>query len=124
MLCSSSLLGEYLKNSTHVYTYVYPTSVVVGTPFYTSCPQCRSKIGNVKPITRSDTKFARNISLVNQLRDRLFSIEMTTCKDKKIVLFKELFNIVLTHQNIVKEEHRFINIIEKKLKEFYMQRLE
>lgn len=112
--------GEYLKNSTNVYTYVYPTAVVVGTPFYTNCPQCRGKIGNVKPITRSDTQFARRTSLLNQLRDRLFSIEMACCDDDKTVLFKQLFNIILQHQNIIKKETHLLDVIVRKLKELYL----
>ena len=113
--------GEYLKNYTNVYTYIYPSSVVVRTPFYTNCPQCRRKIGTVKPTTRSDTQFARRTSLINQIRDKLFSIEITRYEYEKPTLFKELFNLIIENHTIVKKEARLFDMVEKKLKYLYLQ---
>lgn len=111
--------GEYLKRSTDVYTYVYPERVIVSTPFYARCPQCRGDIGNVKPTTRKDTQFARRTSLITQFRNQLFAIEMAGSNEEKTILFSDIFDIVVQNKTLLKDEDRFNKMLKNKLKFLY-----
>jgi hypothetical protein len=111
--------GEYLKNSTDVFTYIYPGRIIVSTPFYAKCPQCRGDIGNVKPITRSDTHFARRVSLITQFRNMLFSIEMSQNNEEKEAIFSDIFETIITNKDLIKNEEKFNIMLRKKLKFLY-----
>ena len=112
--------GSYLKNYTDVLTYIYHGRIIINTPLYTNCPQCRSKIFNVKPTTRSDTVFGRKFSLATQFRNMLFAVEITPDIDTKLSIFSNIFNIIARNKNLIRNEFQFKNIIKKKLRFLYM----
>lgn len=111
--------GEYLKNSTDVLTYIYPSRVVVSTPFYARCPQCRGDIGNVKPTTRADTKFARRASLVTEFRNMIFDVEMVLTVEDRSAIFTKIFEIVVRNKELLKGERKFSEMLKRKLEYLY-----
>jgi hypothetical protein len=91
----------------------------MSTPFYARCPQCRGDIGNVKPITRADTHFARQVSLITQIRNQLFKVEMVETNTEKSVIFKDIFETIVHNKDLIKNEERFNTMLRKKLKFLY-----
>lgn len=114
-----SCWGNYLKNSTDVFTFVYHGSVIISTPFYTQCPQCRSNIGSVKSITRSDTYLARKLSLFTHIRNKLFAVDLTESKEEKETILNDIFDKILRNKVILKDEKIFNNMISTKLIDLY-----
>lgn len=113
--------GEYLKHSTDMYTIIYPNAVVMSTPYFTNCPQCRKAIKNVKPITRYDTKFARETAIMACIRDKIFAAEMTLSFENKKQIFNDLFYLLSREKNLLKDNNAFLNVIKNKLKSLYFE---
>jgi hypothetical protein len=111
--------GEYLKNTTHVFTLMYPDRVVMSTPLYAKCPQCRGSIGTVKSITRSDTNFTRRASLIESCMNFINCIEMAELTDDKISFYRNLFNLFIDNKSILNKEVDFIQVLKSKLYELY-----
>lgn len=111
--------GEYLKNFTNIFIRIHCDKVVIGTPFYTKCPQCRGNIGNVKPITRSDTHIARRISLCSQYCKQIFRADITNSKEEKEYIFKNIFDLIIRNKQIIKKEEIFKDILREKLQFLY-----
>jgi hypothetical protein len=111
--------GEYLQHSTDVYTYVYPSQVVLQTPISTPCPQCRQNINNVKPITRADTFFARGISLINNYNNLLYAADLAETIEEKLDMFDVIFSGFVSNKNLIKNDNFYLNVLCKKLKELY-----
>lgn len=114
-----SCWGEYLKSSTDVFTYIYPGTVVVSTPFYAKCPQCRGDIGNVKPTTRNDTHFARRASLVTQFRNQLFAVEMAGNDEERAGILRNMFDTIAQHKDLLENEKRIKEMLQNKLRDLY-----
>lgn len=117
--CHPECWGKYLKNSTKIVTIIYPENVIISTPYYTTCPQCRQNIGTVKRITRADTHFARKASLITQFKNQLYMIEMSDTHEEKIILYDHIFDTILHNKNLIKSEDNFIRVLKNKLYYLY-----
>jgi len=111
--------GEYLQNSTEVYTYVFPNQVVISTPLGLQCPQCRQNINNIKPITRSDTIFARSIVIVNNYNNILLAADLLSTFEEKWDIFDILFDGLLENKGLIVKEAEYLTVLSNKLKELY-----
>jgi hypothetical protein len=114
--------GEYLKNSTNVTTLIFPTKVVVQTPYWTDCPICKRNIGSVKPVTRYDTEFGRRASLVAKFRNALFAVEMADSEEEKNSIFTDIFNSVIDQRSLFGKNDRFFKMIQNKLVDLYKKK--
>lgn len=113
--------GEYLKKSTDIYTIVYPTAVVMSTPLFTTCPQCRRGIGNIKPITRGDTEFARKTAVITTVRDKLFAAEMASSDNDKAKIFNDIFYLLSREKSLFRDDYTFVTMVKNKLKSLYTE---
>ena len=108
--------GEYLKNITELITYIYTDKVILSSPLYVKCPQCRQNNGNIKPVTRSDTKYARKMSLINYCINELINVQLSQSREEMVDIYKDMFEIVLQNKNLIKDENIFNDILKDNLK--------
>lgn len=111
--------GSYLKNTTNVVTFVYPNYCSIMSPYTTRCPICRKNIGNVKSLTRSDTRNGRGQALILTIRNMLFQIEMETNSKEKQEIAVRMFNIIVNNNILLFENETLATAIKEKLKTLY-----
>lgn len=94
--------------------------ILLEIPIGIECPQCRSIITNIKPITRSDTVLARiacvYIGYINMIN--ILENDNETEASKKDALTK-VFNSIVQNKVIFNDEKEFVRIVKKKLRHLY-----
>ena len=115
----SKCWGKYLKKFTEVNTYLYQETIVIEFPFYGKCPQCNETIKNIKPCTRSDTKFSRKTIMYRQVRNILDAAELVQNYNERIAIFANIFTILGNYKNLLKEEDIFNIAVKRKLRFLY-----
>ena len=115
--------GKYLQNSTGTHTEVDVDTVIVFTPWNARCPQCRGRINNVKPVTRSDTHLGRTLSIIINYCSFLSMIEEEEydSREEKFALYSKLLNIMLEHKAIIRANDALSTIWKNKLYRLYTE---
>lgn len=111
--------GKYLEKTSDVITYIHQGRIIISTPFYTKCPQCRGNICNVKTVTRSDTRFARRTCFARELNKMLVAADINQDNDQRQIIFTNIFKIISRNKNLIRGDERFKNIISEKLRFLY-----
>lgn len=111
--------GEYLKSSTKVRTYFLPGRIIVSTPYATRCPQCRGRILNVKPVTRSDTDLGRRVAVVVDYAGLLSAFEEAETKEEEIFFLTTAFDMLIANKAIVCRNDLFMNMLKARLRSLY-----
>ena len=107
--------GKYLKNYTHVTTYIYEQEILITVPLYAKCPQCSGSIGNVKPITRSDTRFGRRTFLRLTCQNMFEDAEMAQDTTSRVAIFRNIFEIISQNKNLLRGGSSFKKMVKTKL---------
>ena len=110
-----SCWGKYLKNFTNVKTYISDQEMLITVPLYAKCPQCNGYIGNLKPTTRSDTRFGRQIILRLICQDMMYDAEMTQDRIKRTSIFRKMFEMIACNKILLRRAQIFKNMIRTKL---------
>ena len=114
--------GNYLKNICGTTRPVYnePGLIIIDIPYSVSCPQCRNNIFNVKPVTRSDTKFARYELLLENLDTMIDTINNCSNIADKDDILRDIFDTVIKNKKFILHEPKLVKVFNEKLKELYM----
>jgi hypothetical protein len=107
--------GKFLKNYTNVITYIYEEEILITVPLYVNCPQCNRDIANVKPVTRSDTRFGRRTFLRIRCQNMFDYANLTEDLVKKSAIFKNIFETIFDNKNLLRKGSSFRNMIKNKL---------
>ena len=107
--------GKYLKNYTYVTTYIYEEEIIITVPLYAKCPQCSGSIANVKPITRSDTRFGRRTLLRLRCKNMFEAAEMPQHLSIRFAIFRNIFETIAQNKNLLRGGSIFKNMIKTKL---------
>lgn len=94
--------GEYVNKSSLVLTYLFPSKVLVTSPLSVKCPECRGRISTVKPVTRSDTAFARYVALISEYITILDELAMAGNSQMRDELLHELFRDLVSNHQLLK----------------------
>ena len=113
--------GEYLKHSTEVETYIFQDHVIVTTPLSAACPLCRGRITTVKPTTRSDTHFARCVTVVNTYKNLLFKLELLDDDEERDNLLSSVFDFLAENRALFKSSVDFSRMVRTKLQQLYYE---
>jgi len=116
----SSCWGKYLQNSNKVKTYISDDAVIIRTAWSIKCPQCRQKMMNVKPVTRSDTEFARNLAILADYILFLETIEYVNTEEELHNLYKNVLDAMISHKALVKQNEILVALLKLRLKNMYM----
>ena len=111
--------GEYLQHSTDVITYIYPTHIIISTPFSTVCPQCKSNINTVKSTTRSETVFARKTAVISYYKNMLYHIDLATNHEERNSLLKVSWGFFQEQKNLILADKELTKILKEKLVQLY-----
>jgi len=119
----SKCWGKYLQSSTPTSTAVAPNMVVVFTPWSAECPQCRGRISNVKPITRSDTNLARRLSITLDYYSFLTILDDIEYYDveERFELYSKLLDVMMQHKAIIRANDWLSSILKDRLKVLYKE---
>lgn len=110
-----SCWGKYVNNYTNVITYIYDEEIIITVPLYIKCPQCSGDIGNLKPITRSDTRFGRRTILRLRCQHMFEAAEMPENVSKRFAIFRNIFEIIAQNKNLLRGGRSLKNMIKLKL---------
>lgn len=111
--------GEYLQHSTDVVTYIYPTHIIISTPFNTVCPQCKSKINTVKSTTRSETAYARKTAVISTYKNMLYYIDLVENQEERNELLKISWSFFQENKNLILADEELTKILQEKLAQLY-----
>ena len=112
--------GKYINKESEVVTFVSENNdVLITSPIYTRCPQCRGNIKEVKSTTRSDTYSGRKIAFIYSVYEMLIILESAQTRDDKIKTITKIFKYLLENKKLFSKEDGFKNVIRDKLKFFY-----
>lgn len=92
--CHPGCWGKYIKEKTDISTYICSQKVEMKYNLYVRCPICNSQIGNIKPLTRSDTLFLRRSIISVIISNKLKNIKRTEIREEKTILIKDLQKIL------------------------------
>jgi hypothetical protein len=99
--CHPKCWGKYVKEKTDVVTYIYPKKIMMKYHLYVKCPICKTQIGNVKPLTRSDTLFSRRSYITMIISNRIKDMRETDCEDNKKEIAKKLDLLLIKNRKII-----------------------
>ena len=116
----NSCWGKYLQNSNKVKTYISEEAVIIRTAWSIKCPQCRQKMMNVKPVTRSDTKLARNISILGDYISFLEILHYVNTEEELHELYRNILDSLLSHKTLVKQNETLVTLLKLRLTNMYM----
>lgn len=80
--CHPSCYGEYLHSNLEVTTYVYSDHIELEYPGSTQCPQCRSVIYGISPLTRKASAHARQILVVKMYEKVMETVQLLSIIDE------------------------------------------
>ena len=112
--------GEYLQHNTDIVTYIYPTYIIISTPFNTECPQCRGDINTVKSTTRSETAFARKTAVISHYKNMLYQIELATNLEERNKLLKDTCEYFQEQKNLIRADEELTKILQEKLVQLFI----
>uniref|UniRef100_A0A6C0H309 Uncharacterized protein n=1 Tax=viral metagenome TaxID=1070528 RepID=A0A6C0H309_9ZZZZ len=110
--------GKYLKNFTKVTTYIYEKDILISIPLYAKCPQCSCDISNLKPVTRSDTRFGRRTFLLLRYQNMMELAGTIQDISKRYMIFRNMFELIAHNKNLIRCKVggiKFKNTIKTKL---------
>jgi len=110
-----SCWGKYLNNYTNVITHIYEEEIIITVPLYAKCPQCSGSIANIKPITRSDTRFGRRTVLRVRCQHMFEAAEIPENLSIKFAIFRNIFEIIAQNKNLLRNGRSLKNMIKTKL---------
>jgi hypothetical protein len=107
-----------LKNFTKVTTYIYEKEILISIPLYAKCPQCSGNISNLKPVTRSDTRFGRRTFILLRYQNMMELADSIQDVTKRYAIFRNMFEIIARNKNLIRCRVggiKFKNTIQTKL---------
>ena len=111
--------GKYLQSVNSTYTDLIDGEVVVITPWALPCPQCRQHVLEVKPITRSDTDFARNIVMARGYASFLSALERVESDDEKYTLYVQVLEMLAINMTVVRKNSSITTLLKDRLRLLY-----
>jgi hypothetical protein len=112
--------GKYINKESETITFVSTNNdVLITSPMYTRCPQCRENIKEVKSTTRSDTYSGRRFVFMFSCKGMLVELENAQTRNDKIKITTRIFKYLLVNKNLFNKEDGFKDAIRDKLKFFY-----
>ena len=117
----SKCWGQYLKSSTGPRTEIAPGKVIIYTPWSAACPQCRGRIMNVKPTTRSDTILGRKIATVIDYSSFLSALDDVINQDEKYELYTSVLDAMIANKTIVRENRVLSSMLKARLRNLYIE---
>jgi hypothetical protein len=108
--------GKYINKESKIFTFVSTNNdVLITSPMYIRCPQCRENIKEVKPITRSDTYSGRKIAFIYSCNGMIIELESAQIRNDKIKIITKIFNYLLENKNLFNKDDNFKDVIRDKL---------
>ena len=116
-----SCWGHYLRSmcGVSIPIHIEPGFMVMEVPYSVSCPQCRTTILNVKPLTRSDTEQARYELLVTNMDSMIDQFDLSTNDQDRDDMLRDIFDTALRNKRFILQEPRLLRVINDKLKQLY-----
>ena len=117
----SKCWGQYLKSSTGPRTEIAPDRVVIYTPWSAACPQCRGRIMNVKPTTRSDTIIGRKIATIIDYTSFLTALDYEMDRDERYELYTTVLDAMITNKTVVRKNKVLSSMLKSRLRNLYTE---
>lgn len=108
--------GEYLKHKTCTYLYMLENDAYFACDYSVPCPQCRSAIINLKPVTRSDTYIVRHIIFCSTMENFMIAITNEENKREQMKLFKLINNTIKNNRQLLFKDTVLKKNVKKQLK--------
>lgn len=116
----TSCISKYIQNESKMYMILYSFKIILSTPYYIKCPQCRNKIYNLKPVTRSDTKFVRIYCLLKKMNYKLDDLHYENNIEEKIIKLKQLVKLAIEYKSIILDYEHINLSIKSLIKNMYI----
>lgn len=117
----SKCWGQYLENTTKVRTVLAPDEVLILIPWSASCPQCRGRIMNVKPVTRSDTHLGRKLLLAIDYSSFLSALDEAETQEERTMLYTKILNSLVAHKTDVRGNNVLTSLLKSRLSVLYLE---
>ena len=119
----SKCWGKYVQSRAKSHTVVTADKVILFTPWSAECPQCRGRIVNVKPVTRSDTDLGRYMVIALDYYSFLAALEEIECDDVegRFTLYSTLLSAMIKHKAIIRSDDDITCILKNELRVMYKQ---
>jgi hypothetical protein len=107
--------GKFLKSKHNILTYLYKEYLLILSPYSVNCPICKNNILNIKPVTRSDTKFYREIMVTETFFDIEEILDGDIKNETNQINLEILFKFLFEHKLLIKYDYVLSNIIKNYL---------
>ena len=117
----SKCWGKYLQSETGARTAIVPGKVVVFTPWSAGCPQCRGRIMDVKPTTRSDTHLGRRVAMAIDYASFLSALDDVESQEEKYELYTSVLDTMMANKIVVRENNVLSSMLKARLRNLYTE---
>jgi len=115
-----SCWGNYLQNVNKVKTFITEEAVIIRTAWSTKCPQCRQKIMDVKPVTRSDTELARRVVILGDYITFLETLDYVNTEEELHLLYRNVLDSLFAHKALVRQNDILVSLLKRRLRLLYL----
>ncbi len=117
----SKCWGQYIRSATGVRTAITSDKVIIFTPWSVECPQCRGRIMNVKPTTRSDTNLGRRVAMVIDYASFLSALDDVRSPEEKYELYTSVLDTMIANKTMVRENNVLSSMLKARLRNLYTE---